>query len=133
MCISGGRVGNGLWFQCILEIFRKFTSFLGIPFWGWPIHVIESWDLCFQFVCWSVSKPSNPNPFLLVIITLRFTCAERKKCNISKYSKMLCSGLKFLAKCFRKVCLHMLLISFIIAYDSKKELQSHVCHWHCHI
>ena len=56
--------------------------------------------------------------FLLVIITLRFTCGERKKCKIFQ---MLYSGLKFLATCFRKVCLYMLLISLVIVYDSMKE------------
>ena len=132
MCISGGRMGNGLWLN-ISEIFRKSTTFLRILFWCWPVQVIESWDLCFQFVHPSVSQASRLNlkiawiqmwrkiRFLLVIITLRFTCGERKKCNISNYSKMLCSGLKFLATYFRKVCLHKLLISFIVVYDSMKE------------
>ena len=46
--------------------------------------------------------------FLLVIITLLFTCGERKKCSISKYSNMLCSRVEVSSNVFsQRLCTYV--------------------------
>ena len=105
----GKYIADKVWFSCQIVQYGKififiFSSFLLVSgaFWvwgeGWPLgyNPMKFWDFpdlswflkILNLKSWGKSSDSWYIPYFLLIITLRFTCGEKKKENFVKYQKV---------------------------------------------